>query len=62
VVSGIEKGKSFQPDAERKALFADAAKTASAIARAYNFASSGTARLVYSDRHWEWAFIGASAT
>src|SRR5262245_41029504 len=58
---GIEKGKPFQPNADRKALFADAAKTASALARANSFASSDPARLVYDGKKWEWAFIGGSA-
>ncbi|CAL1518737.1 DUF1254 domain-containing protein [Chitinophaga sp. MM2321] len=59
---GIEKGKSFQPDADRTALLEDAAKTASAVARVNSFASADTAKLVYNDRHWEFAFIGGSAT
>ncbi|SEW52828.1 DUF1254 domain-containing protein [Chitinophaga arvensicola] len=59
---GIEKGKSFQKDADRKALLEDAAKTASAMARVNSFASSDTAKMVYSDKHWEWAFVGGSAT
>ena len=59
---GIEKGKPFNPDAERKALLADAAKAGSAIARVNSFASSDSARIVYNDRKWEWAFIGGSAT
>jgi len=58
---GIEKGKPFDPDADRKALLMEAAKTASAIARANSFASTDSARLVYKDRRWEWAFIGGSA-
>ncbi len=59
---GIEKGKPFQPDADRKALLEDAARTASAMARANSYASTDTARMVYSDRRWEWAFIGGSAS
>jgi hypothetical protein len=59
---GIEKGKPFKPDADRKALFEEAAQTASAIARAKSFASTEEERLVYNDRKWEWAFIGGSAT
>lgn len=59
---GIEKGKAFKPDAERKNLFNDAARTASALARTNSFASSDPARLVYKDRKWEWAFVGGSAT
>jgi hypothetical protein len=59
---GIEKGKCFQPDAERRALFGEAARFASAIARANSFASDDPARMVYPDRRWEWAFVGGSAT
>ena len=59
---GIEKGKAFRPDAGRRKLFDEAARLASAIARANSFASNDEARLVYSDRAWEWAFIGGSVT
>ena len=59
---GIEKGKPFNPNADRKALLAEAAQTASAIARAKSFASTEEERLVYNDRRWEWAFTGGSAT
>lgn len=59
---GIEKGKPFSPDAARQALLAEAARLASAMARANTFASSDPARLVYPDRSWEWLFIGGSAT
>ena len=59
---GIEKGKPFTPDAARQALFGEAARFAAAIARAHSFDSDDPARLVYPDRHWEWAFIGGAAT
>lgn len=59
---GIEKSKPFTPDATRKALFDDAARFASAIARTNSFDSDDPARLVYPDRRWEWAFIGGSAS
>ena len=55
---GIEKGKPFVQDAARKALFDDAARFASAVARTNSFDSDDPARLVYPDRAWEWAFIG----
>jgi hypothetical protein len=58
---GIEKGKPFAHDAARQALFTEAARTASAIARVNSFDSDDPARLVYPDRVWEWAFIGGSA-
>jgi hypothetical protein len=59
---GIEKGKPFTPDAARKAVFDDAARFASAIARTNSFDSDDPARLVYPDRAWAWAFIGGSAS
>jgi hypothetical protein len=59
---GIEKGKPFEPDAARRKVLDDAARFASAVARANSFASDDEARLVYPDRRWEWAFIGGSAT
>ena len=58
---GIEKGKPFKPSAQRRKLFDEAARFASAIARNNSFASDDPARLVYPDRVWEWAFIGGSA-
>lgn len=59
---GIEKGKSFAPDDERKAVLAEAARLGSAMARTNSFASIDPQRLVYPDRKWEWAFIGGSAS
>lgn len=59
---GIEKGKPFSPDADRKALLDDAARFAAGIARTNSFDSDDPARLVYPDRRWEWAFIGGSAS
>ncbi|WP_406843892.1 DUF1254 domain-containing protein [Flavobacterium soyae] len=59
---GIEKGKPFKLDANRKNLLNDAAQTASALARVKSFASDEPERLVYTDRRWEWAFVGGSAT
>jgi hypothetical protein len=58
---GIEKNKPFAPDAARKALLDEAARFAAAAARTNSFDSDDPARLVYSDRAWEWAFIGGSA-
>lgn len=58
---GIERGKPFQPDAERKKLLDEAAQFAEGIARTNSFASQDDARLVYADRKWEWAFVGGSA-
>jgi hypothetical protein len=59
---GIEKGKPFKPDAARRKLLDEAARFASAVARANSFATKDHAALVYPDRRWEWAFIGGSAT
>jgi len=59
---GIEKGKPFRPDANRRKMFDEAARVGSAIARTNSFASSDEARLVYPDRIWEWAFLGGSAS
>lgn len=59
---GIEKGKPFKPDAERRKLLDEAARFASALARTNSFASGDEGRLVYPDRIWEWAFVGGSAS
>ncbi|CAG9231464.1 conserved exported hypothetical protein [Paraburkholderia tropica] len=59
---GIEQGKPFAPDAARRALLDNAGKLGGAIARQNTFASSDPERLMYPDRHWEWAFVGRSAT
>jgi hypothetical protein len=58
---GIEKFRPYQPNAERRALLADAARAGAAIARANVFASQDSERLVYPDRKWESLFIGGSA-
>jgi hypothetical protein len=59
---GIEKGKPFKPDAERRKLLDEAARFGAAIARTNSFASDDEAALAYPDRCWEWAFVGGSAT
>jgi hypothetical protein len=56
---GIEKGRPFSPNAARQALLRDAARFGAATARANSFSSNDPTRLVYRDRRWEWAFIGA---
>ena len=58
---GIEKYKPYKPNAERRALLADAARVGSAMARVNTFTSNDPERIVYSDRKWEWLFIGGSA-
>jgi hypothetical protein len=40
----------------------EAAQAGSAIARMNSFASKDPERMVYPDRHWEWAFIGGSTS
>jgi hypothetical protein len=57
---GIERGKAFAPDEKTKQLLAEAARAGSAMARANTFASRDPAPLVYPDRRWEWAFVGAA--
>jgi hypothetical protein len=59
---GIEKGKPFAPDAERKALLAEAAALGAATARANTYDCPSEIRMIYPDRHWEWLFVGGSAT
>ncbi|MGH7676946.1 MAG: DUF1214 domain-containing protein [Gemmatimonadaceae bacterium] len=59
---GIQKGKPFRPDAQRRKLLGEAARLGSAIARARTFASRDPERLVYPDRQWEWPAVGGSAT
>ena len=58
---GIER---VSPSPRRRAqeVLDEAARFASAIARANSFASDDAARLVYPDRVWEWAFVGGSAS
>ncbi|HEX7159090.1 MAG TPA: DUF1254 domain-containing protein [Edaphobacter sp.] len=59
---GIEKGKSFTPDTKTKQLLAEAARVGAAMARANTFNSRDPMARVYSDRRWEWAFVGGDAT
>jgi hypothetical protein len=58
---GIQRFRPFKPNAERRALFADAAHVGSAMARVNSFASNDEERLVYTDRNWEWIFVGGTA-
>jgi hypothetical protein len=50
---GIEKGRAFAPDASRRALLAEAARVAAAIARANSFASRDPETYFYDDRQWQ---------
>jgi hypothetical protein len=50
---GIEKGKPFAPDEDRKSLLSEAAKVAAAIARANAFATRDPELFFYDDRQWQ---------
>jgi hypothetical protein len=58
---GIERFKLFKPNSDRQAILGEAARFGGAMARANSFASADGDRMVYSNRKWEWAFIGGSA-
>ena len=51
---GIEKDKPFNPDAKSKALLAEAARAAAAMARANSFASRDADTYYYADRKWQY--------
>ena len=50
---GIEKGKPFAPDAQRKALLSEAARLGGAMARANTYASASPDVYYYPDRKWQ---------
>ncbi|RFM27662.1 DUF1254 domain-containing protein [Deminuibacter soli] len=54
-VLGIAKGKPFAPDARMKAILERAAAVANAQMRVQSFADRREDRVVWKDRHWEWA-------
>ncbi|HXJ88424.1 MAG TPA: DUF1254 domain-containing protein [Candidatus Binatia bacterium] len=54
---GIEKGKSFNPDARMAAILEKAAKTANAQMRVESFGDRRPDRIVWPDRRWEWAAL-----
>jgi len=56
---GIQKGQSFRPDVNTKMLLTEAACVGAAMARIDSLASRDPARVVYSDRRWELAFLRA---
>jgi hypothetical protein len=58
---GIERGKPFAPNGDRRALLADAARAAAAIARANAFASRDPETYFYEDRQWQ-AVVGVPYT
>lgn len=54
---GIEKGVPFKPDESRRLLLETAASTANTEMRVQSFADRRPDRIVWSDRHWEWAAL-----
>lgn len=54
---GIEKGKSFSPDARMKNILEQAAKKGNAIMRVQSFADRRPDKMVWPDRQWEWAVL-----
>jgi hypothetical protein len=54
---GIEKGKSFQPDARMQRIFEQAAKQGVAMSRAILYASREPDINYWPDRHWEKMFV-----
>jgi len=51
---GIEHGKPFDPDPKTRALLAEAARAAAAMARANSFASRDADTFFYNDRQWQY--------
>jgi hypothetical protein len=54
---GIEKGKPFRPDDRMRAILERAAVVGSAHLRVESFADRRPDRVVWPDRHWEWAAL-----
>lgn len=54
---GIAKGKRFQPDARLKRVLEEAAHAGKAELCAQSFADRRPDRVVWPDRHWEWASL-----
>jgi len=52
---GIEKGKPFAPDARMTKILEEAAQHANDQMRVQSFADRRPDRIVWPDRHWEWA-------
>ena len=57
---GIEKGKTFYPDARMRKILDTAAKTGLGMARAISYQSREPEARVYPDRNWEYMFVGGS--
>jgi len=58
---GIEKGKSFKPDARMMRILDQGAKQGIAMARAIAYASRDPEARLYPDRQWETPFVGGSS-
>lgn len=54
---GIEKGKPFKPDARMRRILEEAARIANAQLRVQSFDDRRPDRIVWPDRHWEWASL-----
>ena len=54
---GIEKGKPFGPEPRMKSILEEAAQAANAQMRAQSFADRRPDRIVWDDRHWQWASL-----
>lgn len=54
---GIEKGKPFEPDARMTYILEKAAQMANDQMRVQSFADRRADRVVWPDRHWEWAVL-----
>lgn len=55
---GIQKGKTFTPDARMKAILADAAAVGNATARANLFSTRDRDAFLYPDSKWKMTFLG----
>jgi hypothetical protein len=54
---GIERGKPFEPDARMTRILEKAAQMANDQMRVQSFADRRPDRVVWPDRHWEWAVL-----
>ncbi|HKE88096.1 MAG TPA: DUF1254 domain-containing protein [Vicinamibacterales bacterium] len=59
---GIEKGKTFKPDAKTRTLLAEAARVGGAMARANTYASQADEVFYYPDRKWQGILPGTDYT
>jgi hypothetical protein len=54
---GIEKGKTFRPDARQEAILEKAATIGEGMARAMTYAKRQAAAVVFPGRHWKWPIM-----